>query len=102
MAGNSPKILIQICYAEPDRQILREFEVQEGTTLGEAIELSNIAVLIPEWDSRSVCVGIYGKVKPMKWVVQKGDRIEIYRPLRVDPKEARKRRALKKEKAARK
>lgn len=89
-------IHVQVCYARLDRQWLREITVGSGTTLQTAIMCSGIMQEEPEIDL-SVCrVGIYGKSKTLDTVLREHDRIEIYRPLTADPKESRRKRAVKK------
>jgi len=68
-------------------------EVPEGTTVGEAIELSGISTRYPDLFPATGAMGIYGKLCTEDRVLKAGDRIEIYRPLRADPKEARRNRA---------
>jgi putative ubiquitin-RnfH superfamily antitoxin RatB of RatAB toxin-antitoxin module len=93
-------VRIQVCYAKPDTQFLRNLVVPAETTLRQAVERSGLLQEHPGVDL-SVCrVGIFGKLKEPDTVVREGDRIEIYRPLIADPKEARRKRAEKK--AARK
>lgn len=99
MAINAGEMRIQICYALPDRQLLRDLTVAKGTTIGEAIRLSGITRELTDIDLTTCRVGIYGKVKSLEAQLREGDRIEIYRPLRADPKDARRRRAQKKPKA---
>lgn len=89
-------IHIQVCYARPDRQWLRDLTVQDGVTLEAAIVRSGIMQEAPEIDL-SVCrVGIYGKLKTLDTVLREDDRVEIYRQLIADPKESRRKRAVKK------
>ena len=59
----------------------------------QAVKLSGILPRFPEIDLLKNKLGIYGKVVPPTTVLRDRDRIEIYRPLRVDPKEARRKRA---------
>jgi putative ubiquitin-RnfH superfamily antitoxin RatB of RatAB toxin-antitoxin module len=73
--------------------ILRALDVDAGTTIGQAIELSGILQEAPEINLVTMPVGIYGKKKTLDTVLQPRDRIEIYRPLIADPKDARRRRA---------
>jgi putative ubiquitin-RnfH superfamily antitoxin RatB of RatAB toxin-antitoxin module len=61
--------------------------------VGEAIERSGLLAQCPEIDLAVFKVGIFGKVAKIDQVLEEGDRVEIYRPLIADPKEARKRRA---------
>ena len=87
------RIRVQLCYARPDRQVLEELSVDVGTTLESAIRGSGILERAPEIDLASWRIGIYGKLKPLDTVLRERDRIEIYRPLIADPKDARRRRA---------
>jgi putative ubiquitin-RnfH superfamily antitoxin RatB of RatAB toxin-antitoxin module len=95
-------IVVQIAYARADKAVLRDLTVPEGTTLQEAIFTSGILRDEPDVDLSICKVGIFGKVKPMETVLRENDRIEIYRPLIADPKDARHRRvkAERKEKAS--
>jgi putative ubiquitin-RnfH superfamily antitoxin RatB of RatAB toxin-antitoxin module len=86
---------VEVCYALPERQTLLSIAVAPGTTLREAIEQSGIVEQCPEIDLSTQTVGIFGKIQPLETPVSAGDRIEIYRPLIVDPKLARQRRVAK-------
>jgi len=87
------KIPVEVAYARPDEQVILPLEVAPGTTLGEAIQASGILERFPEIDLRVNKVGVFGKIARPDAVLSPGDRVEIYRPLIADPKEARKRRA---------
>lgn len=91
------KITVEVVYALPDTQKLVSLEVEEGTTLLEAVKLSNIAADFPELNVEQAKLGIFGKAsaKPSVDTVKEGDRVEIYRPLIIDPKQARLNRAAK-------
>jgi hypothetical protein len=89
-------IHIQVCYATPQAQVLRDLKVAVGTTLRQAIEQSGIVQEFPEIDLATNRVGIFGKVKTLDAALREQDRIEIYRPLIADAKDARRRRAAKK------
>jgi hypothetical protein len=91
------EIRVQVCYARPDAQWLRELIVPEGTTLRTAVEWSGLLGEAPEIDLATARVGIYGKLKTPDATLRDHDRIEIYRPLIADPKESRRRRAVKKD-----
>lgn len=84
---------VQICYAKPGMQILHTMEVAPGTTLQQAIMQSGILQRVPEIDLSTHGVGIYSKPKTLDTPLRNHDRIEIYRPLLIDPKESRRRRA---------
>lgn len=73
-----------------------KLEVPEGCTLEEAIEQSGIRGEFPGLVIDPDAVGIFGRKAPMDEVLRDGDRVEIYRPLIADPKEARRRRAERK------
>ena len=89
-------ITIEVAYALPGQQYLRELQVPIGTTLLQAIEQSGLLEerLKPkiEIDLLSERVGVFGVKKPTHYVLCDGDRIEIYRPLTIDPKLARRQR----------
>jgi putative ubiquitin-RnfH superfamily antitoxin RatB of RatAB toxin-antitoxin module len=65
--------------------------------LYQAVVLSNITAYFPQLNLETATFGVFSKLEksPKTRMVQAGDRIEIYRPLLVDPKEARKARAAK-------
>lgn len=84
---------VEIAYALPETQQLIELKVAAGTTAREAIENSGILQRFPEIDLSKHKVGIFGKTVRLDHVLSPGDRVEIYRPLIADSKEARRRRA---------
>lgn len=87
---------VSLCYATPKVEILRDIEVAPGTTIGQALTQSG--VLAGLGIALENCpVGIYAKKKPLDTVLREHDRIEIYRPLVADPKDSRRRRAVKKQ-----
>jgi len=89
------RIKITLCYAPSPVPILYALEVDAGTTIGQAIEISGVLQEAPEINLATMPVGIHGKKKTLDTVLRERDRIEIYRPLIVDPKDARRRRAKK-------
>lgn len=90
-------VQIEVVYASVDRQCVFALDVPLGTSVREAVVVSRIAEQFPGLDLASCALGIFGKViaDPEAHQVQSGDRIEIYRPLLVDPKEVRRLRAAK-------
>lgn len=86
-------IAVQVCHALPDSTFLRSLRVPAGTTIGQAVAQSGLLQDIPGIDLAINMVGIYGKRKPLDTVLHEHDRVEVYRPLQADPKEARRRRA---------
>lgn len=91
------EIRVQVCYARPGFSFLRNLLVPEGTVLQAAIERSGLLKDAPEIDLAINRVGIFGKLKPLDIVLRDRDRVEVYRPLIADPKESRRKRAMKKE-----
>lgn len=90
------KIKVEVAYALPDEQVIIPVQVQSGTTLEQAIQLSGILQEYPEIDLARNKTGVFGKIAKADTVLQEMDRVEIYRPLIADPKESRRRRAEKK------
>ncbi len=86
-------IVVEVAYAKPGQQKVVELEVPEGSSIERAIIESGILLENPEIDLKNVEVGVFGKVLKKDHVIKSGDRIEIYRPLIRDPKEARRNRA---------
>jgi hypothetical protein len=89
------KIVVEIVYALATRQVSSSILLPEGSTVGEAIRASGLAGRFPDLDPTNV--GIYGKKVQTTTALRDRDRVEIYRPLRADPKEARRIRAAKKQ-----
>ncbi|HFQ14152.1 MAG TPA: RnfH family protein [Gammaproteobacteria bacterium] len=90
------KIHVEVAYAREDRQKIIGLEVEEGTTLEQAILQSGILDDFPEIDLSKNKVGIFGKISKRDAVLRENDRVEIYRPLIADPKASRRKRAEKK------
>ncbi|WP_287496781.1 RnfH family protein [Pandoraea sp. CB10b_02] len=86
---------VEVCYALPAEQTIVVLELPEGATVGDAIERSGLLLRYPELDLARVKTGVFGKVRALDALVEAGDRVEIYRPLKADPKVARQRRVEK-------
>jgi len=93
---NAKKIHVEVVYADVKKQRLIKLIVEEGCTIELAIDRSGILLEFPDINLMKQKVGIFSKQKKLSDRVKEGDRIEIYRPLVIDPKEARKRRVKKK------
>ena len=93
---------IQLCYALPEQAVVIDLDIELGCTLEQAIGQSGLLAQFPEIDLTHNKIGIYGKIKPLDTVARDGDRIEIYRPLRADPMESRRRRAQHKTRSTKK
>ena len=88
-------IRVEVAYALPNKQSIVALDVPAGCSVFEAAELSGIVELYPEIELGSAKMGIFGKAvaDPRAQQLKPGDRVEIYRPLVIDPKEARRARA---------
>lgn len=90
MAGQ-PALRVEVAYALPEEQALVALEVEPGTTVQEAIDRSRIADRFPGENLAARAVGIWGHPVGRQKAVGDGDRIEIYRELAMDPRDARRR-----------
>lgn len=97
MIKRNETINIEVAYATREKQIIIALTVLKGTSMYEAVLQSNIEKKFNDLDLARSQMGIFGKLEflPKQKIVEEGDRIEIYRPLKIDPKEARKERAKK-------
>jgi putative ubiquitin-RnfH superfamily antitoxin RatB of RatAB toxin-antitoxin module len=86
-------IAVELVYALPDTQEVVALTVAAGTSVAEAIRLSGIAARYREIDIGDTPVGIHGCIVARDAKLEDGDRVEIYRPIKADPKQARRRRA---------
>ena len=84
---------IEVAYARPDVQAVETVELAPGATVEQAIVASGLLRRFPEIELARAAVGIHGLAVTLSDAVSDGDRVEIYRPLTVDPKELRRRRA---------
>ena len=86
-------MIVEVAYALADKQSLISLEVEEGSTLKEAIEASGILDEYRDIDLSANRVGIFSKFATLDTVLREKDRVEIYRSLIADPKKVRKERA---------
>jgi hypothetical protein len=108
-AGNDEELIsVEVAYAAPEKQLILQIDVAVGTTAYEAAGLSGIVNEFETIDLNKDAMGIFSKVldgknmpRPKEYILKARDRVEIYRPLTIDPKQARLARA-EKTKAAKK
>ncbi|MFT6916288.1 MAG: putative ubiquitin-RnfH superfamily antitoxin RatB of RatAB toxin-antitoxin module [Motiliproteus sp.] len=88
---------VEVAYALPNEQKILTVRVEVGSTVYEAVIRSGIVEKFPQIDPDKDAMGIFGKAvrDPRSAVLQEGQRVEIYRPLTIDPKVARANRAAK-------
>ena len=84
---------IEVAYAEPREQVIVPLKVPAGIAAGEALRRSGVLERFPGIDPQNLSVGVFGVHVPLHAPLSQGDRLEIYRPLQVDPKQARRNRA---------
>lgn len=88
-------INVEVVYGLPQKQKLLSLKVAPGTTMFEAARQSSIVEFFPALDLSVASMGVFGKLEgnPRGRVLEEGERVEIYRPLTLDPKANRKERA---------
>jgi hypothetical protein len=86
---------VEVAYATPEQQVIIVLKVPEGATVEHAINASGLLNQFPEIDAADIKAGIFGSVCKLDQQLRPADRVEIYRPLIHDPKEARRQRAAK-------
>lgn len=85
-----PMLQVTVVYSHSPRHVLElGVQVPAVSTLQQALVLSGVLALYPDLATATPDVGVWGKVADVTQRLQDGDRIEIYRPLTVDPKVAR-------------
>ncbi len=88
-----PRLRVEVVYVEPGRVWARTVRLAPGTVVRDAVDMSGLARERPDADVGDGNLGVFGhRVKPTHRL-RDGDRVEVYRPLTLDPMEARRRRA---------
>lgn len=95
-------ISIEVAYALSYKQKIIQLDVPAGTSVKDAALAAKMDEHFPDLDVSTAKLGIFGKLvaRPDAEIIQAGERIEIYRPLLVDPRKSRQKRAAKKEAAS--
>ncbi len=91
--GDSNSIAVMVCYATANQQEIIPLELPPQTNILQAIQQSGILDQYTEIDLAKNTIGVFGKLVNLDQVLQDKDRIEIYRPLRINPMDARRSRA---------
>lgn len=87
--ADAATIAVEVVFALSDHQELVALTVPSGTTAGEAVRQSGVANKFADQDLSECQLGIWGRPVDHARQLQDGDRIEIYRSLLIDPREAR-------------
>ncbi|MGH8278582.1 MAG: RnfH family protein [Gammaproteobacteria bacterium] len=91
--ASTPTLKIEVAYALNERQYLVSCELPAGATAVDAVYHSGLLARFPGLAGRACRLGIFGRPIAADAPLRSGDRVEIYRPLRADPKHARRERA---------
>jgi putative ubiquitin-RnfH superfamily antitoxin RatB of RatAB toxin-antitoxin module len=86
---DSKRLAIEVVFALPNRQELISLTIEAGTTVETALELSAIGEMFLDEDFARYQTGIWGKPVNRNYFLKDGDRLELYRPLSMDPRDAR-------------
>lgn len=91
------KLAVEVAYATPAEQYLFAVRVPQGSTALETVHLSDLFERVPSLNEKDLKVGVFSQLlkDPKAYEVKAGDRLEVYRPLIIDPKQARRQRAAK-------
>jgi len=79
--ANNAMLNVEVVYALPGQQTIKEIQVPKGASIADSIKLSGILNDYPEIDINRQKGGVYGTVKTLTDAVHAGDRVEIYRPV---------------------
>ena len=88
------RVKVEVVAGLSDRQLLLDVEIDDGATVATAVDASKILKRFPEIRGDEVQFGVWGRVVSPEHRLKDGDRVEIYRPLAMDPREARRQLAL--------
>ncbi|MEQ8484787.1 MAG: RnfH family protein [Marinovum algicola] len=92
MTAEAP-LWVEVAYALPEAQTVIELTLPAGATVADALRSAAAQPPFSGLDLDAMAVGIFGDRVSRDHALTEGDRVEVYRPLRVDPREARRRRA---------
>lgn len=84
---------VEVAYGKPDEQTLLTVVLSAGSSARDAIMACGLLQRYPELVSESLDIGVFGRKVPPEFLISDGDRIEVYRPLVIDPKQARRNRS---------
>ena len=91
--ASAPEMRVEVVYATTARQIVKALILPAGSNVEAAIRASGLLEEFPEIDLGVNRAGIFGEIVGLDESLEGGERVEIYRPLIVDPKAARRLRA---------
>ena len=87
----SDRIAVEVVFGRPDAQTLVALSLQQGATVASAIASSGLAENYPDESFADLPTGIWGRIVDKECILKNGDRVEVYRPLLLEPRESRRR-----------
>ena len=89
----SEQITVSVVYVAQSQAIMRDFRLPLHSTVADALATACASGLFPEDEKNSWGYAVFGQRVDFVTVLHDGDRLELLRPLRCDPKESRRSRA---------
>lgn len=89
----NPEPAVEVVYALPGRPRMVRVPLRDGMTALDAVQAANLTAEFPELAAAEPLLGVYGRRVESSRPLCDGDRVEIYRPLKFDPREARRKAA---------
>ena len=89
MGEGKREIAVEVAVAWPELQVIVPVSLPAGSTLADAIDISGLRERFPELEVDPERIGVFADRRAPDDRLRDGDRVEIYRPLKVDPKVAR-------------
>jgi len=83
------QLRVEVVYALPERQSLVVVSLPPPATARQAVVASGLLQRHPDIELDEATLGVFGTVVVHDHALRDGDRVEIYRPLKIDPREAR-------------
>lgn len=85
-------LFVDLVYALADEQFVLQLQLSEGASIADALEVARKDPLFARFPLQDLTTGVWGEVKPVGYLLSSGDRLELYRPLKMDPMQARRNR----------
>jgi hypothetical protein len=90
--GTADSVIVEVIYALPERAVVKAYRLRAPATVADALALAASDPDFAAIDVTGSAVGIFGRTVPTGRMLQPGDRLELYRALPADPKDARRKR----------
>lgn len=86
---NTGTLSVEVVYAERGRQVLRQLQVRPGTTALQAVRIAGLDREFPDFQRDAPDLAVWGNKADRGVILRHGDRVEVLRPLQIDPRDAR-------------